>query len=813
MKKKLPQLAKHGLVILGFMLVAVLYFSPVLSNKIIYQSDIAQYIGMSKQHKDFKAETGEESYWTDAAFGGMPTYQLGADYPYHFIKSIDRGLRFLPRPADYLFLYFIGIYILFLTLKVDYRLAILGSLAFGFSTYLIIILGVGHNAKAHAIAYFPLVISGILLLFQKRKILGFITLFLGMSLELVANHFQMTYYLFLLVLVIGIVYLVDAYKKKELKQYFSAIGLMLIPVLLAIGVNSTNILATQEYTEFSTRGDTGLTINPNGSPKASSALSYEYITEYSYGILESFNLFIPRFMGGSSSETLDSTSESYKELLQLGASPQQALGFVKNAPTYWGDQTFIGAPAYIGASLVFLFVLALFLVNSKTKKWIIGGVILSLVLSWGDNFAFVTKFFINYVPLYDKFRAVSSIQTIIEFVVPVLGVVGLAAFFNSQKSKKEKEKALYYSAGILGGLALIFILFKNVLFDFSSPRDAHFIQEFGAKFVRALKIDRQDMLVSDALRSLAIVLVAAGILWLYLQDKVKKNLVILGLGILVLVDLIPINRNYVNEDDFVAQVQMKEPFQAQAYDLEIMKDQSHYRVLDVSQSRSNSIRAALNSARASYFHNSIGGYHAAKPGRVQDLFDFDAFKRNQDVLNMLNVKYLIVNAEDGVRVQQNESAFGNAWFAEKVNFVKNANESIKSLDTVDLARTAVIESKYKKHISKENYQPQFGDQIELTNYTLNELTYEYKLNSKRLAIFSELYYSKGWQAYLDGEKVDHFAVDYVLRGLELPEGEHQITFKFEPQVISRGNTITLASYGIFILLLAGLFFQRKKRTD
>lgn len=806
MKKKLPQLAKHGLVILGFMLVAVLYFSPVLSNKIIYQSDIAQYIGMSKQHKDFLKETGEESYWTNAAFGGMPTYQLGTDYPYHFIKSIDRGLRFLPRPADYLFLYFIGIYILFLTLKIDYRLAILGSLAFGFSTYLIIILGVGHNAKAHAIAYFPVVISGILLLFQKRKILGFITLFLGMSLELVANHFQMTYYLFLLVLVIGIVYLVDAYKKKELKQYFSAIGLMLIPVLLAIGVNSTNILATQEYTEFSTRGDTGLTINPNGSPKASSALSYEYITEYSYGIIESFNLFIPRFMGGSSSETLDSSSESYKELLQLGASPQQALGFVENAPTYWGDQTFIGAPAYIGASLIFLFVLALFLVNSKTKKWIIGGVILSLVLSWGDNFAFVTKFFINYVPLYDKFRAVSSIQTIIEFIVPVLGVIGLAAFFSSQKSKKEKEKALYYSAGILGGLALIFILFKNVLFDFSSPRDAQLIQQLGAKFVRALKIDRQDMLVNDALRSLAIVLVAAGILWLYLQDKVKKNLVILGLGILVLVDLIPINRNYVNDDDFVAQVQMKEPFQAQAYDLEIMKDQSHYRVFDLSGS-------PLNSARASYFHNSIGGYHAAKPGRVQNLFDFHIFEGNQAVLNMLNVKYLIVNAEDGVRVQQNESAFGNAWFVEKVNFVKNANDAIKSLDTVDLARTAVIESKYKKHISKENYQPQFGDQIELKNYTLNELTYDYKLNSKRLAVFSELYYSKGWQAYLDGEKVDHFAVDYVLRGLELPEGEHQITFKFEPQVISRGNTITLASYGIFILLLAGLFFQRKKRTD
>lgn len=806
MKKILPQLVKHALVTLGFMLVAVLYFSPVLSNKIIYQSDIAQYIGMSKQHQDFKADTGEESYWTDAAFGGMPTYQLGADYPYHFVKSFDRALRFLPRPADYLFLYFIGIYILFLTLKIDYRLAIVGALAFGFSTYLIIILGVGHNAKAHAIAYFPLVISGILLLFQRRKLLGFIILFIGMSLELVANHFQMTYYLFLLVLVMGIVYLVDAFKKKELKSYFSAVGLMVIPVVLAIGVNATNILATQEYTEFSTRGDTGLTINPDGGQKESSALSYEYITEYSYGILETFNLFIPRFMGGSSAEKLDSTSESYQELIQLGASPREALGFLENAPTYWGDQTFIGAPAYIGASLIFLFILALFMVNSKTKKWILGGIILSLILSWGDNFAFVTKFFVNYVPLYDKFRAVSSIQTIIEFVLPVLGILGLAQFLSAKRDKKEKEKALYYSVGILGGLSLIFILFKNALFDFSSPQDSQLIQQLGPKFVRALKIDRQEMLVNDTLRTLAIVLVGAGILWLYLKEKIKANFVIIGIGILILVDLIPINKRYVNNEDFVAQTQMKKPFQAQAYDLEILKDKSHYRVFDLSGS-------PLNSARASYFHNSIGGYHAAKPGRVQDLYDFYIFQGKQDILNMLNVKYLIVNTDDGVRVQQNESAFGNAWFAEKVKYVDNADEAILSLDTVDLARTAVVEKAYKEQISNKTYEPAFEDKIELTDYTLNKLTYNYNLSASRLAIFSELYYPKGWQAYLDGEKINHFAVDYVLRGIELPEGEHVITFKFEPQVISRGNTITLASYGIFILLLAGLFFQKKKGSN
>ncbi len=434
LKKVLP----HIFVVLGFIAISLAYFYPVLQGKEIFQSDIAQYIGMARQQNEFRAETGEEPYWTDAAFGGMPTYQLGANYPHNYVKELDRALRFLPRPADYLFLYFIGMYILFLVLKIDYRLAFLGALAFGFSTYLIIILGVGHNAKAHAIAYMPWVIGGILLCFRRKYIPGFLLLAFGMALEISANHFQMTFYLLLLVIVIGIVYLINAIKKKELPEFFKALGVMVVAVLLAIGANATNLMATQEYADFSTRGDTGLTITPDGTAEKTEGLDYNYITEYSYGVLESFNLFIPRFMGGSSAENVGTDSAIYNQLLQLGANPVQAAQFAEAAPTYWGDQPFVGAPAYIGATVLFLFVFALFLVRGKLKWWIVGGSLLALLLSWGKNFGFLTDFFINYVPLYNKFRAVSSIQVLLELCIPVLAIAGLSRLFFREESDDRK---------------------------------------------------------------------------------------------------------------------------------------------------------------------------------------------------------------------------------------------------------------------------------------------------------------------------------------------------------------------------------------
>lgn len=400
-KKFLP----HLVVFILFIVASLAYFNPVLQGKKIFQSDIVQYTGMAKQQNDFRKATGEETYWTDAAFGGMPTYQLGAKYPNNYIKQLDLAIRFLPRPADYLFLYFIGMYILFLVLKVDYKLAFLGALAFGFSTYLIIILGVGHNAKAHAIAYMPFVLSGIFLTFRGKYLWGFLLLTVSMALELVANHFQMTYYLMLLVVIIGIVYAIDAFKKKLLPHYFKAVGVMAVGVLIAIGLNATNILATKEYADTSTRGKTELTVNADNTPKDNkTGLDFDYITEYSYGKLESFNLFIPRFMGGSSTEAFPKDSKTVESMMRMGASSQEANQVLNQIPMYWGDQSFVGAPAYVGAIIIFFAVLALFLIRGRLKWWVVSAFVLTLLLSWGKNFSGLTEFFIDYVPLYDKFR-------------------------------------------------------------------------------------------------------------------------------------------------------------------------------------------------------------------------------------------------------------------------------------------------------------------------------------------------------------------------------------------------------------------------
>ncbi|MDT0677219.1 YfhO family protein [Autumnicola musiva] len=804
---KLKRFLPHLLVLAGFVVIALAYFNPVLQGKEIYQSDIVQYIGMAQEQSDFRKQTGEEPYWTDSAFGGMPTYQLGAYYPHNYIKKLDSVLRFLPRPADYLFLYFIGFYILLLCLKLDYKLAFLGALAFGFSTYLIIILGVGHNAKAHAIAYMPAVLGGIVLIFRSRYILGFILLSLAMALEIGANHFQMTYYLLLLVICLGIAYLIDAFRKKILPHYFKSLGIMVVAVILAIGANATNLLATQEYTASSTRGNTGLTINPDGSSKTASGLDFEYITSYSYGIAETLNLFIPRFMGGSSQEDVGRDSEVYNALIKLGASPVQAADFAENAPTYWGNQPFIGAPAYIGASVLFLFIFALFLIRGRLKWWIAGASILALLLSWGSNLAFLSEFFINYVPLYNKFRAVTSIQVIIELCVPVLAIFGLYKLFSKTEKEEIKTEALKWATIITGGLCVLFLFMKSVFFDFSGGGDSALIQQLGIEFVRALKEDRKAIFTSDTLRSLIFVILSAGIIVLYLKNKISDKLVIAGFALLFLVDLIGVDRRYVNNEDFVQARQMEQPFQQTEADRQILQDTSRYRVFDLSGN-------TFSSSRASYFHNSIGGYHGAKPGRMQDIFDFYVSQNNMEVLNMLNIKYFIVPTEQGgVQAQQNPDAFGNAWFVENVEWVDSANEEILALKEVDLQNTAVINNEFKE-ILGENIGFNADAEIQLIGEQPNELVYRTYSETDQLAVFSESYYQPGWQAYIDGEEVPHVQANYVLRAMNIPAGDHTITFKFEPEVIETGSSIALASSIILgLVVLGGIFYGLRKEKE
>jgi len=801
MNLSFKQLGTHFLVILGFIVVSILYFNPVLKGHKILQSDIIQYTGMAKQHVDFRAANAQESYWTNSAFGGMPTYQLGAKYPHNYIKKLDLALRFLPRPADYLFLYLLGFYILLLVLKIDFKIAILGALAFGFSTYLIIILGVGHNAKAHAIAYMPLVLSGIILTFQNRYFLGFIVTAIASGLELVTNHPQMTYYLGFLIIILGISYLIQALKTKQLPAFFKASTILLGAALLAFGMNATNLMATSEYAKESTRGQSELTINPDGSPKEqTTGLDKAYITQFSYGKLETFNLFIPRFMGGGNREHLGKNSETYKAFRALGATPLQALQESQQAPMYWGDQPIVEAPAYIGAVVIFLFVLALFLYHGRYKWWLVAGVLMSLLLSYGKNLAVLTDFFIDYIPLYNKFRAVSSIQVILELCIPLLATLGLGRLFHNDLRFETKLDALKKSVGIVAGTAVLFLVFKTSLFNFVGMSDGQFKQYYGAAFVEALRQDRSAIFTEDTWRSLLLVLAVGGLIFAYIKQKLTKNKTLIILGLLIVFDLVGVDRRYVNADNFVSAIKVDRPYQANSIDNILLKDTSIFRVLDRSD----------NSTKSSYFHNSIEGYHAAKLRRFKELQDFHIDKTNFEVLNMLNTKYVIYEDKEGkLQYFENENTNGNAWFIDAIETFESANDEILALDSINTKLTATANS---KALNARRFANDSSASIQLVDYKLNHLVYKTTNAEDGFAVFSEVYYEKGWQAKIDGIEVKHFNVNYVLRGLEIPKGEHTVEFIFNPSVVRVGSTIALASSILLVVLILvqGLIIYRKR---
>ncbi|MEM8509859.1 MAG: YfhO family protein [Bacteroidota bacterium] len=805
MKVSIKALITHALVLVFFMGAAMAYFYPVIQGKAIFQSDIRQYKGMAQERETYKATTGVESYWTNSAFGGMPTYQLGANYPHDYVKKLDRLLRFLPRPADYLFLYFLGFYVLMLCMKVDWRLAILGSLAFGFSTYYIIILGVGHNAKAHALAYLPMILGGIVLVFRKKYVLGFLLTAIAMALEISANHYQMTYYFMLLVLILGITYLIDAIRRKQLKHFFIAVGLLIGAVVLGIATNATGIMATKEYADWSTRGKSALTINSDGSEKEiQDGLDREYITYYSYGITESLNVFVPRLFGGSGQEDLGKDSKVYQYFVDQGVPPSRAIE-ISGLYLYWGPHPLSGpaGPAYIGAVIFFLFLISLFLVKGKAKWWLLGGILMSLLLSWGKNFPWLTNFMIDYFPLYNKFRAVSSIQVILELCVPILAVLGLKELVSGRVKKKAKLKALR-SAGITG-LGIIIVIFLLIgVFDFTGQNDQTYAGYFGEAALEILQSDRKSVYISDTFRSLLFMGLAALVVLLMVRGTIKKHLAIVGLGLLVVVDLLGVNQRYVNEDDFMSQRLINRPFQASEADNQIQADPSIFRVFDPAE--------GLNGARNSYFHKSLGGYHAAKPAKLEDLVTFHLYSNNLDVLNMLNVKYIFQEDEEGNRVPAvNPDANGPAWFVEHLIPVENANQEIKSLDSLNTKRNAVFDRNAFPELQSKNFTVDSLTTIRVMGHRPDVITYETANTQPGFAVFSEMHYPKGWVVTLDGKEVPHFRVNYALRGMEVPSGKHEIEFRFEPEVITTGSTIALASNIMLgVLLLSGLFWMYRK---
>ena len=784
-------IVKQLSVIIFFIITSLLFFFPVLKGKKILQNDIVQYSGMSKELKDFRDKNDEETYWVNNAFSGMPTYQLGAKYPHNYIKQLDLLIRFLPRPSDYLFLYFLGFYFLMLSLKVEYRLAVLGALSFGLSTYLIIIIGAGHNAKAHAISYMPFVLGSIIYVVRKKYIIGFILTAIFLGLQLTANHFQMTYYLMFIVIVMAIWFVVKCIKENDRVHLIKTIVVLFTSLVFSLLMNSSNILTTMEYSKESTRGNSSsLTINSDGSPKEnfSKGLDREYITQWSYGVFESLNLFIPKIVGGGSSEKLDSNSSFYQILRKSGYSPLESNQIVKNSPTYWGNQPFVEAPAYVGIAVFFLFVFSVFLYRGNHRSWLLASIILSLLLSFGKNFSFLTDLFISYFPIYDKFRAVSSIQVILELCIPIMAILGLSSLFSDKIMTKSKIRALNFTGMVFLLILIVLYLIKGFL-PFSGISD----QYMDETIVEALIEDRKEIYVSQLLKSFIFISIIFSLIFLFIKEKLKKNYFIVSLAIIISTDLILFSKNYVNDENFVDAVNVENPYNLDEVYKSIIDDKSDYRVLDLTE----------NSTKPNYFFNSINGYHAAKLGRYNDVMDFYLNKNHLNTLSMLNTKYIIFNQEGEKQIFKNEFSSGSAWFVKENINVFDDDQEIKSLDTLNYKEISVSQSfESKKYYNNTS-------SIVVAEKKSDYIRYDVSSDDTGLIIFSEIFYPKGWKAYINDQEVTMERFNYILRGLEVPKGKHRLEFVFDPTIVKLSSNISLFSTLGFVFIILVMILKRK----
>jgi len=789
--ENLKKITPHLMVLLLFVAISFVYFSPVLEGKRLDMPDIKNWKGMSKEVVDFREATGEEALWTNSMFSGMPAYQISTQYKANLIQYIDKALMLgLPRPANMLFLYLLGFYILLLSLKVDYRLAVVGAIAFAFSSYFFIIIQAGHMTKAHAIAYVPMVVAAVLYTYRGKMFLGGVLTALTVALQLYCNHLQITYYLILMLLLIGIVQLVKDIKAKNLVDFAKRSGVLLFAGLLASGTSLTRLSTTMEYGKDSTRGKSELTDNLDNK---TSGLDKDYATSWSYGVAETFTLLIPNFHEGASQGALTTASETYQAIKRAPNAKQ----LIKQLPLYWGSQPFTSGPTYAGSIVIFLFFLGLLFVKSEMRIWLLLATILSIMLAWGKNFMPLTEFFLDYFPGYNKFRAVSMILVIAEFTIPLLGFVALNKFLTSDTSANEKKKPLQLAFYIVGGLSLIFALMPSLFFDFVGGQDADL--EKNGWPIDALQSDRAGLLSDDAWRSFIFITLTFGTLWLFLKNTLKSQYVIMIVGVLVLADMWTVNKRYLNDDNFARKRKVEVPYQATQADQQILKDTDpNFRVFNQSVS-------TFNDASTSYFHKSIGGYHGAKLKRYQELIESHIAKGNMAVLNMLNTKYFITPKG---QAQQNPGAMGNAWFVNTVNIVTNADAEIAALNGFNPSNTAIVDTRFSDQII--NNLDNTSANITLTEYKPNYLKYNLNSTINGIAIFSEIYYDKGWNAYVDGKLSPHFRANYVLRGIRVPKGNHIIEFKFEPTTYKTGETISLASSIILLLLLAFVSFKELK---
>ena len=794
----------HAGVVLGFALVALLFYYPLLSGKTLLQSDIRQYQGMSRQLQEHREATGEETYWIDNAFGGMPTYQLGAKFPADVLQPIYSFFRILPRPAHILFLYLLGVYLVLLILKKPWPVALFGSLAFGFSTYLLIILQVGHNTKALAVSFFPFVFGGVLLLLQKRWFWGVLMSSLALGMQIRANHYQMTYYLLMLLGLLVLVYGYHSLKNKQTKSFLQSLGALIASGILALGFNATPLLATAEYTDFSTRGKSELKQNADGSPKEqSTGLDFDYITEYSYGIFESLNLIAPRVQGGGSSEDLGTKHGVYDFLIDNGASPNQAGEFSKNVPTYWGEQPILEAPAYIGITVFFFALFGFFFSRGPLRTTLTLGTLFSLLLSWGKNLSFLTAFFVSYFPLYNKFRAVSSIQVVLEFCLPMLAAMGLFHVFYSTQ-KLELKRFLKIAA--IPIVLFTLVLLTQGMLSFSGANDAYFKEIYGTALVSQIREARISIFQSDLFRGILFCVLLISLIYLYQTKKIKRGLALsLVIGLLI-IDLIGISNRYIDREAFVSKRFTNAPFRMTAADQALLQDQDRFRVYEP--------QLGLTGARTAYFHNALGGYHGAKPRRFEELFEAYSAQQNTGILDFLNVKYILYPEEESGELKPllNPNALGPAWMVSEIETKATPDALLEALKETDFKTTVlVLDHDLPADFSKQ-YTLDSLAQITLSKAKPDQLTYRVQTTTPAFAVFSEMHYPKGWKATLDGKPVPIINVNYVLRGVQVPANASVIEFRFEPAVIKQGTRLRWLSLGLFAISILVLGYYQYFKT-
>jgi hypothetical protein len=799
-------LVPHVIAVAIFIAISFVFFSPLFQGKQLKQHDISMHKGMSKEIVDYRNKFHKEPLWTNSMFGGMPAYQISVLYPSNLVVYLDRFVHLgIPGPANLVFLYLLGFYFLLIVLKIDYRLAIGGALAFAFSSYFFIIIEAGHNSKANAISYMAPVIAGFILTFRGRYLLGGAVSALALALEICANHLQITYYLFFILFLLAVEELYNAFKSKAYSGFLKSSGVLLVVVLVAIGCNFNNLWSTYDYGKYTTRGKSELV-----EKMSSSGLDKDYALGWSYGVTETMTLLIPNFMGGASQIELSPGSHTYEALIQNQVPPVQARQYIKQMPVYWGDQPFTSGPTYVGAIVCFLFILGLFVVKGPMKWWLLITTVLSILLAWGKNFELLTDLFFDYVPGYNKFRAVSMILIIAELTIPLLGFLALKKIFSGDQAIEEHKKAVKLSFYIVGGITLLFALFPGMFFEFTAAVDEQLKSSGNPDWlINAIREDRKSLLQQDAFRSFAFIVLAAGLIWAFVINKIAPKYVYVGLSLLILLDLGFVTKRYLHNDNFVSKSQVQQPFQASSADLQILQDPDpDYRVM-------NTTLSTFNDASTSYFHKSIGGYHGAKLKRYQELIERQISKNNMAVLNMLNAKYFIVQPDKAPEpiAQQNPGALGHAWFVKECKIVANADSEINALTNFDPAKTAIVDKRYAELTKSFKSRLDSSAKIKLLSYEPNDLVYQSKSSSEEMAVFSEIYYENGWNAYIDGKLSPHFRANYVLRAMLVPPGDHKIEFKFEPASYAKGEKIALISSLLLFLGCASIFFLELRKTD